>query len=171
MGSDDQITPRVVTKKQWSTHMPILIKAVSLTSKDVLELGSGYFSTPLLHWICKYKNNLYTYENNQFFFDFARQFQSRQHRIRFLENWDDLKVDKHWGVVFVDHQPDERRGNDAIRFKDNADYVVIHDTGWPDIFGCTTVWDHFKYSYTWKDCSPWTTVLSNFKDLTEFHNL
>lgn len=170
MGSNSLTNPQIVTKKYWTTYMPMLIKAVSLTHKDVLEMGSGFFSTPLLHWICKYKNKLYTYENNEFFYSFARQFQSSTHRIRFLENWDDLKIDRHWGVVFMDHQPDERRGKDAVRFKDNADYIVIHDTG-DDIFGDTAVWGHFKYRYDWKDCRPWTTVLSNFKELEEFRNL
>jgi hypothetical protein len=163
----NKVATTFTTKKQWSTHMTMLVKTVSLTNKDVLEVGSGIFSTPLLHWLCKDKNKLYTYANDSFYYRFARQFQGRHHRIRFLNSWDDLKVDRHWGVVFFDHQPDERRGQDAIKFKDHADYIVIHDSGWPELFGYTDIDDHFKYRHDWKECRPWTTVLSNFKDLSE----
>lgn len=158
-------------KKGWSTFMPILIKAVSLTNGDVLEMGAGYFSTPLLHWICKYKNLLFTYENDPLFYSFAKQFQSPKHVIKLVNNWDDIKINKHWGVVFIDHVPDNRRGKDIIRFKNNADYIVIHDSERENTFGYIEAWGHFKYRYDWKDCRPWTTVLSNFKGLQEFSNL
>lgn len=151
---------KIEATKGWSTHMPTLIK------KDVLEMGAGYFSTPLLHWVCKYKNiKVMTYENEPEFFKFARTFQSRLHRIRLINNWDNLRVDRHWGLVFIDHSPDNRRGIDAVRLKDNADYIIIHDSERKTRFGYGNIWQYFKYRYNWKDGWPWTTVLSNFKDL------
>lgn len=149
-------------RKDWSTHIPMLIKYVQKTDKNVMELGSGLFSTPLLHWLCRDKK-LVTYENVPEYYQFAKKFQWKNHSIRFIEDWDKLKTRKHWGVIFIDHN-DGHRGEDAIKFKDNADYIIIHDSN-ADCYGYDNIWKHFKYRCDWKECKPWTTVLSNFKEL------
>lgn len=150
-------------RKAWTTHMPMLIKYVQLAKGDVMELGAGPSSTPLLHWLCRDKK-LFTYENTQHYYDYAKQFQSKTHSIRKVENWDDIKTKKHWGVIFIDHAPPAQRGKDVIKFKDSADYIICHDSEGKD-YGYEEVFKHFKYRYDWKDCYPWTTVLSNFKEL------
>lgn len=157
--------------KPWSTHIPILLKAVNLTDKDVLELGSGPSSTPLLHWVCKYKNSrLYTVEEDKDWFAWANRFHSNQHKIVSIDDMEKLPIKQQWGVVFVDHSA-MRRAKDIIRFKNNADYIVIHDTEQGKFYNYDGVWKHFKNIYTWKDCRPWTTVVSNFKTLEEFKKL
>ena len=40
------------TTKDWSSHLPVLIKLMAMTSGDVLEVGTGIYSTPFLHWAC-----------------------------------------------------------------------------------------------------------------------
>lgn len=145
----------------------MLIKTVQNTNGKILELGAGPYSTPLLHWICKEKGQkLLTLENNLDYYKFARQFQSRLHSIRQVENIDDLEINDHFSVVFIDHNFENRmRGQDAIRFKDNADFVVLHDSEEERNYGYDKAWKHFKYRYDWKECKPWTTVLSNFNNL------
>lgn len=154
--------------KSWSTHNTMLFKTVTQTKGEVLEIGAGLFSTPLLHWLCKeYNLRLTTLESNPDFFKFAKQFQSSMHHIRLVDNVDDYKLNKHWGVVFVDHDfSNQLRGNDAIAFKNNADFVVMHDTEAEEKYGYDKVWGHYKYRYDWKECRPWTSVVSNFKDLS-----
>jgi len=154
--------------KSWTTHIPMLIKTVNATSGPVLEIGSGLFSTPLLHWICKYRNQeIITLEHNPEYYDFARGFQSKLHRIRLIDNLDNLPIDRHWGVILIDHEvPGQTRGETAIKLKDHADYIVLHDTEDEEYFGYDKIWGHFKYRYDWKDCPGWTTVISNFKDLS-----
>jgi len=154
--------------KSWTTHIPMILKYVQKSDKPVLELGAGLFSTPLLHWICKENGvNLRTYENVKEYFKFSKSFQSRKHRIRLISDWDEVENnDTFWSVVFIDHAPAERRHIDAIRFANKADYVILHDSDTHrDIYQYDKVYPHFKYRYDWKECSPHTTVLSNFKEL------
>jgi len=154
--------------KNYTTHIGTLVKILQMSKGDVIECGGGIFSTPLLHWLCKDMNRkLITYEQDPDYYVFERAFQSRQHVIRFVENWDDIKIPKHVGMVFIDHHPPERRMIETLRFKDVTDYIVIHDTeresreyNLPEVFA------QFKYRYDWKACKPWTSVVSNFKDLS-----
>jgi len=154
--------------KNYTTHYTLLIKVLLASKGDVVECGGGVFSTPLLHWICKFMDReLITYENDSAYYAFEHTFQSRQHRVRFVEDWDKIDTKTRRGVVFIDHHPAERRMIETIRFKDVADYIVIHDTERASReYNKPEVFEQFKYQYTWKDCKPWTSVLSNFKDLS-----
>lgn len=154
-------------KKEYTTHIPTLIKVVQASEGPILEIGSGLFSTPLLHWLCHEKGRkLITYENNQDYFKFAKRFQSRNHRIRFIKDWEEIDTEAHWGVALIDHEPAAQRRVDILRLKDSADYIIIHDTERESHYGFDKVWPLFKYRYDWKGCKPWTTVVSNFKDLS-----
>lgn len=153
--------------KEKSTHNPMLIRTILMSEGPVLEIGAGLFSTPLMHWLCKMMGRkLVTYENNPDYYQFARKFVSRDHSIKLIDDWSKMDLKTHWGVVLMDHNPDERRADDVISFKDNADYIVIHDTDREDKYHMEKAYPHFKYIHTWKGCRPWTTVVSNFKDLS-----
>jgi len=154
--------------KNYSTHNAMLLKIFQLSKGDVVECGGGIFSTPLLHWACKLADRkLISYEQDPAYYQFERQFQSRQHIIRFVENWDDIDTKTHRGMVFIDHHPPERRMIELERFKDSADYIVVHDTERESReYNRQEVFDLFKYKYTWKGCRPWTSVFSNFHDLS-----
>ena len=155
------------TVKNWTTHFIMLIQVLEMSEGSVLEVGGGIFSTPLLHWLCKMQNRkLVTYENDPEYYKVCRGFQSSGHKVRFIENWDDMDFKTHWGMVFIDHHPDERRVVDILNFKDKADYIVIHDTEKETKYGFPKAWGQFKYRYTWKKSKPWTTVVSNFYPLT-----
>lgn len=152
-------------KKAYTTYMGVLIKVVLMSEGDVIELGAGPASTPLLHWLCKDMNRkLISYEIDPEYYEYARQYQSNLHRIRFVTNWDEVDTKTHRGLVFIDHNPFNRRGPDTIRFKDSADYIVMHDTDCEQDF--QMVWPNFKNAYTWKDSRPWVSVVSNFKSLS-----
>jgi len=148
--------------------MTMLIKVLFASKGDVVECGGGVFSTPLLHWVCKFMDReLITYENDPAYFAFEHTFQSRQHRVRFIKDWDKIDTKTHRGVVFIDHHPPERRMIETMRFKDSADFIVIHDTERDSReYNKPEVFEQFKYHYDWKGCKPWTSVFSNFKDLS-----
>ena len=140
--------------------MPVLIRTVQMTNGPVLELGAGIFSTPLLHWLCEEKDReLATYESVEKYYRIAKQFKSKTHTVELVDDWDKINVDKHWSVAFIDH-PTDRRAKDALRLKDIADYVILHDTQ-DSAYGYDKVWPHFKYIYHWKFHKPWTSVVSN----------
>lgn len=152
--------------KRYTTYIGTLVKVLQISKGDVVEMGAGVYSTPLLHWICKdMDRHLTSFENDKEYFNFARQYQSRLHRIRLVSNWDEVNTTRHCGVVFIDHMPSIRRGIDAIRFKDSADYIILHDTE-GGAYGYEMVWPYFKYKYTWKEAQGWVSVVSNFKDLS-----
>jgi len=155
--------------KRWGTHMPMLIKLVQMTNGPVLELGAGLFSTPLLHWLCRERKvKLVTYEDNPEYYKFAVDFRSRGHSVRLIKDWNEIDTKTHWGVVLIDHGLlPEQRAIDTIKLKDKADYLVLHDSQYESLY--SEVWKHFKYRYDWKDCKPWTTVVSNLKDLSDLN--
>lgn len=147
--------------------MPMLVRALEMTEGTVVEIGGGVFSTPLLHWLCKMQNRrLITYENEPQFYAFSKEFQSEKHSVRLIKDWDEMDFKSPRGVVFIDHHPEQRRGLDAIRFKNSAQIIVMHDSERPEKYNYDGVWKHFKYVHHWKDCKPWTSVVSNFKDLS-----
>lgn len=156
--------------KNYTTHIGTLVKVLMKSKGLVIECGGGIFSTPLLHWVCKMQDReLITYEQDPDYYSFERQFQSRKHRVRFVENWDNIPIPNHVGMVFIDHHPPERRMIETMRFKDVADYIVIHDTERESReYNLPEVFDQFKYRYDWKDCRPWTSIVSNSKDLIDF---
>jgi hypothetical protein len=151
-----------------ASHIPLLTRIIDLSEGDILEIGTGYFSTLLLHWLAHiYKRSVYSYENNPYWYKRALNRNSKYHKIFFVNNWDELPADKHWGVVFIDHSPGERRATEIKRFKDLADYIVIHDTE-PEKesrYHYSETWPEFKYIYHYNRFSPWTSVVSNFKNL------
>jgi hypothetical protein len=158
--------------KQYTTHMPVLIKLVQATDGPVLELGSGLFSTPLLHWLCAENGRkLVTYEEHPQWYKIARRFTAKNHSVRLVTDWDKLDLGNNWSVVFIDHDgppydPYGRRKIDALRLKDRADYLVIHDTQEPAFDYDKRFWSYFKYRYDWKFCTPNTTIVSNRKELS-----
>jgi hypothetical protein len=157
-------------RKEWTTHIGMLIKYVQLCKGDVLELGAGVYSTPMLHWLCKLEGKkLVTYDNSNEFFRFASMFKSSNHKVIKIEdnNWDIVKPDRIWGVVFIDHHPQERRGQEAVNFCNNAEYVILHDSDpeYGNKHGYEAAYPLYKYRYDWKECSPHTTILSNFNPL------
>lgn len=156
--------------KQSSTHLQALVKFVQMTDGPVMELGSGVFSTPVLHWMCLEKNRkLVTYENHPEFFQFAKKFKSRDHQILFIKDWDQIDPRGHWSVVLIDHVSERGRGIDAVKFKDNADYIILHDSNHPELYGYNEIWKYFKYRHDYIRRDASTTVLSNFKDLSNLN--
>jgi hypothetical protein len=154
----------------WGSHLPVLIKVLSLTDGDVLELGTGLYSTPFLHWACFQKRKLVSYDNNPDFLHLIKNSTGELHGMHLAENWDSINIEKPWDVVLVDHLPRGRRIEEIKRLAHWAKYVVIHDSqGRRDCdFHYSTIYHLFKYRYIYDRVLPHTTILSNFVDLTDF---
>lgn len=157
-----------------ASHIPLLTRVIDISEGDIMEIGTGTYSTPLLHWLAHlYQRNLYSYENNQDWFKEASKENSNYHKIILISNWDSLPEKPpsgdRWGVIFVDHSPGERRLTEIKRFADKADFIVVHDTQPQDNEEFYTQvlesWKLFKYRYDWTKALPWTSVVSNYKDL------
>lgn len=157
-----------------STHMLTLMRAVQATKGDVCEVGAGFYSTALLHWLLR-DRKLVTYESDPDYYHYAWKFRTSNHRVRKTEDFSDMDFDRHWSVVFIDHSADRSknphtRADDALKFK-NADLIVLHDTE-PENeaqYGYPKLWSKFKYRYDWKGSKPWASVVSNTIDVTKWN--
>jgi len=140
------------------------------TSGPILELGSGWFSTPL---IAAFSAGRYvrTIESDAGWLRVvalpcvARRFAEGKHDVVYVKDFADAPVeDKHWSVVLVDHEPPPRRGVDLARLADRADLLVAHDSQ-HEAYGYWPVFERFKYRYDYTRLLPWTTVVSNVDPL------
>lgn len=157
--------------KDYTTFIPLLMRMLPETDGPVLELGGGFFSTPLLHWMCKeQKRRLVTYEKDPVYYELCRKFRSRYHSVRSVEDWKTLEVDGEWSIVLIDHDGfrDGMRAYSAKYFKDKADYIILHDTERPEVYGYDSIFPEFKYIYHWTACKPWTSVVSAKKEIPKW---
>lgn len=159
---------------RYSTFMPMLLEAMARTNGDVLELGAGVFSTPLLHWLCeKQKRNLLTIESDRGWFKFTKQYlESNFHKFLWVKNWDDAgeQIKKKWDVVLVDHSPSKRRIVEIKLLANLAKYIVIHDSEpWKqNHYRYHRIYPLFKHRFDFDLVDHHTTVLSNFFKVDDF---
>jgi len=150
------------------SHLPVLMKLVSMTKGPILELGSGPYSTQYLHWACfASKRPLVTYETNPAWWEFTRSFQADFHQTMLAKDWSTVLFDTPWSIVFVDH--DGNRG-ETVRRLGHAEYVVCHDTENKGVrrYGLRSATRAFRWRWDYTPCPPRTTVFSNTHDLTGF---
>lgn len=152
-----------------ASHQRCLLGSVLRTTGPILELGVGWYSTPLLHELAVcLERTVYTIDNNM---DWLAQFlplKNRWHSVQQIGWWGELfdgtfegLLPERFGVVFVDHgQPAEREY--AIRgLIERADVFVLHDTEEKFAYGYSRVLPFFKHRWTDKCQKAWTTVCSN----------
>jgi len=157
----------------YGTNLPALIKAMSKTTGDVLELGMGVFSTPYLHYQCMLSHRkLVSYENFQEWMNFFLKYRypNAYHEIYFVEKYADAKIDKEWDVVLIDQTPDSSRREEIRRLANLAKYIIIHDSNDNNEknYHYSEIYPLFKYRIDWDQDKNHTTVLSNFVDLKDF---
>lgn len=158
---------------KYGSHLACLIKAFSKTTGDVLELGTGIFSTPYLHYACMLSNRkLVSYENYKEWYDFIKTYENKNHEVIFVDKYANAKIDDFlWDVVLIDQTPDISRSQEAIRLKDKAKYIILHDTN-PSNYHVThydtAVYPFFKYKADWHGDRNRATVVSNLIDLKDF---
>ena len=121
--------------ENWGSHLPTLVQAVERTVGPVLELGAGFFSTPVLHALCR-SRLLVTMESDKAWLDNFRHMECGRHRFVAVENTLDgwlAAVNKvivevpDIAVAFVDHQPSETRVECAARLAPFAKVLLLHD--------------------------------------------
>jgi len=145
------------------SHIPVLVKMMLKTTGPVLELGSGFNSTPLLYQLCRDQGRpFYSYESDPKWAKMVGNI------TMFTEDFDKVQIENiHWGLAFIDHKPGLRRIIDIRRIANNAEYIVIHDSE-PQTerdYKYSEIYPLFKYRYDYTKVRPNTTVLSNFHNI------
>jgi len=157
----------------YGTHLPCLIKAMEKTSGDVLELGTGIFSTPYLRYVCMLTGRkLVSYENYKDWYNFLLKYYkpNENHEINFIDEYKNANVDTTWDVALIDQTPDSSRSEEIVRLKDRVKYIVIHDANPSNdkVTHYSKIYPLFKYRTDWTGDNNRATVLSNLVDLTDF---
>lgn len=143
------------------THLPILSKLLRTTTGSVLELGAGWNSTPLLYWTCQAeKRHFESWENDE---KWVKQMEGL---TNYAYDWEITHMnptgDK-WSIVFIDCRPALMRRKLALKYKDMADFIVLHDSE-PEIdrfYGYSKIYKQFEFVYNFDKLKPNTVVLSN----------
>ena len=152
-------------KRQYATHLPVLAALCSVVRDGpIVELGGGYFSSPLLHWICfDRQRRLLTLETEEDTLRLLVNFNRGHHEIRRVDDWDAVDLSGPWSIAFVDHRPADRRGRDVERLADAADYIIVHDTDEKDEakYHYKDALANFRYRYDYHRARPQTSVVSN----------
>lgn len=152
----------------YGSHLALLTAAVAMTSGRVVELGSGFYSTPVLRAICVTQQRpVHTIDNDREWLESVCGPGSQLHTSMHLADWSDLhrfggllRCD----VAFVDMAPASAR-TEAIRVMRRwARIVVVHDTEFEQQHNYPGMEDAIKaFSYRVDDRrrGPWTTAVSD----------
>ncbi len=155
-----------------ASYLPILIRVIEASHGEVLELGVGFYSTPVFHLLAQMeKRHIYSYEHDLDWYEWARKFESKYHHILYIRDWNNLPQ-THFGVVFVDQSPSAFRRSSIKKYANSADYLVAHDTEIERTrqFHLENTLRTFRYRYDYKKLMPNTSVVSNFYDLKFLEN-
>jgi hypothetical protein len=174
----------------YGTHQRLLLRAALRTTGPMLELGTGWYSTPLLHEVAVLQRRfLLSHDNDP---DWMQKMQRVfyhpvYHRLELLNReawktpWQDIYGN--WGLAFIDHgpRPEEPRNSKGLLnaldraqavldLMDHTDVFVLHDTE-PAVrweYDWDKVLPLFRYQYTDTSHDVHTTILSNKVDVREW---
>jgi len=161
----------------FSSHQPVLVHLLNTIKQgNVLEFGTGYNSTPLMHIICGLQGrHLTSLETDQEWFNKFTHYKSESHEMFCMEEktireWNDSIFDKKFSIAFIDGAPAELRQPFIEKIKDNVDYFVVHDTecvveSKVNVYAFD--FSMFKYVFHFKTQPPMTAVLSNLEEIPE----
>jgi hypothetical protein len=116
------------------THQKYLKYYLERVDGDVLELGVGHGSTQLIINNMKPGRKIISIDNDKRWMnDMVKIVKERddiKHEYIYTDNWegmlDEIK-DMKFALVFVDQSPWDARIWSLDKFKDTADYIMIHD--------------------------------------------
>ena len=127
----------------YGSHRLVLAEVLKRTTKPILELGAGDFSTPLIHIETKSKK-IVTIDDSKMWLSKFWRLETDWHKLMVLDEEETMEFYKKdnvkWGLVFIDNSTWELRFAAIMKYKDIADYIILHDCNYyPDnnIFGTT----------------------------------
>jgi len=116
----------------WGSHLAPLMGCLGATVGDILEIGIGHFSTPVLHsYALASRRMLVSVEEDpEWFHMFRGRYECSEHKFlhgRYAELVPEL-AKQEWGVAFIDNSPGgQRRADDFSSLISKSKLVVVHD--------------------------------------------
>lgn len=169
----------------YATHQAMLARCVVETSGPVMELGTGLYSTPILHAICMgLGRDLVSIDDNAEWLKTSRRHarydRNPRHQWRHVTGgWQSMAIESprafgidadRWSVVLVDQTPIPARALSVTRLRGCADLIVCHDSE-HRIYGYEPVLAPFQFRAERQRGAPWTTVVSDTMDLAFLESL
>ena len=161
----------------YASHLPILSAVASRCNGRILEVGGGFYSTPVLHGIAASRClELTTVETHEFYFKLLGDLISDSHEIVMVSKSTDYFISEFdsFGMAFVDND-DCPRADIILHLKYKCPLIVAHDTEvQADHYGFNRINEAFKYradfhfDYLHMEDEirlPWTSVYSDTDDL------
>ena len=142
----------------FSTHIPVLAAVVAATKGPVLECGAGFYSTPLLHALCR-NRRLVTVETDPHWPKEFKVFGDLKHE--FTDSLENIPVEM-WDVVFVDGKSWERVPV-FQKLRQSARFFVVHDSENVALYKMEPELTQFKYRLDFRlpKLAVQTTVVSD----------
>lgn len=116
---------------EFATHQPVLLRVLRETTGNVLELGCGNGSTPLIHaFSVKYGRTVVSVDSDASFVNMFSKYKSDLHSFQVSRNWTQTLTEcakRSWDVVLIDHGSWESRAEAFRLLKPVAKYLVLHD--------------------------------------------
>lgn len=167
---------------EYSTHLPALILAVQLTDGPVLELGTGVFSTFVLHdMLLPTERFLLSVDDSADWVDDLRHMEGERHAFQHVSHLEKGLFDvigHEWDVVLIDYSTYKGRLLCLKELLPFSKIVILHDYGDTN---SDAMWEQHNVSF--EDVSqtvesarykaffnaqaPFTVVLSNFVDVKQ----
>lgn len=136
----------------------------------VLELGTGYGSTPI---VLRRSGSSVSLETDRTWFNRLARYADEHHQIvlwsKYSEKeWTCPYLHEEWDIAFVDNSPASTRQSNLSKLAATARFVVCHDT--QECFGPSASrygWDFtgFRHVWTYTRFETYTTVASDFDEI------
>ena len=141
----------------YATHLEAIVTAALESTGNILELGCGDYSTPVLSTIARHRfDNLLVKSSSP-------EWANRYRHLADIEivNWDTWSISGNYGMIFIDSEEHhEGRMTKLLQIKDHARIIVMHDADqamtdsrWPEII------KSFKSFKMFNTYQPWTVLL------------
>jgi hypothetical protein len=157
-----------------ATHIGFLAGILAKTDGPVVEFGTGYYSTPIIHYTCQDRYVLSIEMNIHWVDYFSSRYKRDNHKYFYTNNQllseaffgvDEYK-NAQWNVAFIDHDPPEDRIKCIKKIRDKAKYLIVHDTEVDAIsYNWNGIFDTFKYKLHCDLFNDQTTIVSDFEEI------
>lgn len=159
----------------YGSHAAVLagmMAYIADTDGGVLELGAGWYSTPLLHAICAAQRRpLFTVESDTQWLTKFHPYRTEMHE---LLGRDTVKVDEtldgRWDLILVDQAPNSDRLlwlNSILACDRQPRFVIVHDMSPKNQSARRRTCARFEYTRLVRSMDPWTAVCSNVEPIPE----
>lgn len=156
----------------YSSHRPMLYLGMKSVIGNIVELGCGYGSTPLLFkmWEQDDKLNYWAFASLETNPEYAGLFGQTDE----VGSYDRADFYMPCGLLFIDCAPGEIRKDLIKKYANEAQIIIVHDTepGADYVYHMSEILNSFTYRCDLKISGmPQTTAVSNVNDFGKWKGL